>query len=97
MNAIPALDRPAHRIPLRTAAVALAAALALLLGACSEREQTADRAARKIDAPSWSGVVAGAPGQTPLPYKAGDQASWEAHLKARTQGQNEYSRPPSLR
>lgn len=97
MRPVTPCARPAPRRSARTASAALAVAAGLLLGACSERVQTADRAERLIDTASWSGVVAGAPGQTPLPYQAGDPASWEAHLKARTQGQNEYARPPSLR
>jgi hypothetical protein len=62
-------------------------ATALLLGGCAERAQTADT--RKADGKPWEGaqnthVAAG--------WKAGDQASWEQQLKARSQGQNEYTR-----
>lgn len=97
MNAsVSARARMPQRVS-RWPGLALVLGAALLLGACSERVQTADRAERGIDSPSWSGVVAGAPAQTPLPYQAGDAASWEAHLKTRTRGQNEYARPPSLR
>lgn len=85
-----------QRRRLRLPAVFGLAAL-LLLGACSERPQVADRAARQVDQTPWSGVVAGTPTLMPLPYQVGDAASWEAHLKLRAQGQNEYASPLSLR
>jgi hypothetical protein len=64
------------------------ACAAMLLSACGEKPQTAQT--RKSDSQAW----AGAPGD---PYavpgwKAGDQASWEQQMRARAQGQNEYSR-----
>lgn len=60
----------------------------VFLSACGEKPQTAQT--RKSDSQAW----AGAPGD---PYavpgwKAGDQASWEQQMRARAQGQNEYSR-----
>ncbi len=67
--------------------VLLVSALALSLGACSEHPQTAS-AQKRIGAAPYAGtgtvfVDAG--------WKAGDQASWEQHLKVRTQrGQNDY-------
>ncbi|MCK6419602.1 MAG: hypothetical protein HUU30_18305 [Burkholderiaceae bacterium] len=70
----------------------------LLLSACGERTQTTDRTTRKSDEQAWAGVAAGSPAQhTASGWKAGDSASWEAQLKARTQGQNDYVRPPSQR
>jgi hypothetical protein len=66
-----------------------AAVLALSLGlaGCGEKPQTAT--ARKADvAPAKGGVSAHvAPG-----WKAGDNTSWEQHLKKRSEGQNEYTR-----
>ncbi len=65
----------------------LVATLALTLGACSEQPQTAS-AQKRSDAAPYAGtgkvfVDAG--------WKAGDKASWEEHLKVRTQrGQNDY-------
>ena len=62
-------------------------ALAAGLAACGEKPQTA--ATKKSDTKPWEAsqsefVASG--------WKAGDQASWEAQMKARAQGQNEYSR-----
>jgi hypothetical protein len=61
----------------------------LALAACGEKAQTA---ARKSDALASSGANAAytAPG-----WKAGDQASWEAQMRSRSQNQNEYSRAPA--
>jgi hypothetical protein len=58
------------------------------LAACGEKAQTAS--GRKSDVPAWQGApdsssVAGG-------WKAGDEASWAAQIRNRTQGQNEYSR-----
>ncbi len=65
-------------------------AAALALGACAEKAQTAGT--QKTDTKPWEAsqnayVVQG--------WKGGDQASWEAQLKARSQNQNEYSRAPA--
>ncbi len=59
----------------------------VLLSACGEKAQTAS--ARKADAPPSEGAVAAfmAPG-----WKPGDATSWEAQMKKRAEGQNEYSR-----
>ena len=62
-------------------------AVAALLSACGEQAQTLGTAK---DASSYTGTgkafVDGG-------WKPGDKASWESHLKARTQqGQNDYSR-----
>ncbi len=70
--------------------LALAAAVvALALAGCAEREQTAEATQKKTDTPSWKGAD--------NPYmasgwNAGDQASWEAQMKKRAMGQNEYVR-----
>lgn len=64
-----------------------------LLGACGEKPQTADASARKSDQKAWhqptdkSQVVPG--------LKSDDQAAWEAQMRQRAQGQNEYSRAPA--
>jgi hypothetical protein len=73
---------------MRRMTILAAAAAALLLGACGEREQQAS-AVRKSDAPAAQGAANPyvAPGWT-----AGDAASWEAQMRKRAQGQNEYSR-----
>ena len=60
---------------------------AMALGGCGEKAQVA--ATKKYDGKPWEAsqsayVVQG--------WKAGDQASWEQQLKARSQNQNEYAR-----
>ena len=71
---------------------AVSAALAVALGAavagCGEKPQSG--VVRKGDvAPSQGG---GPAGYMASGWKAGDAVSWEAHLKARSQSQNEYAR-----
>jgi major membrane immunogen (membrane-anchored lipoprotein) len=67
-------------------------AMAVLLTACGEKAQTA--ATHKADGKPWEGAQSAftAPG-----WQAGDRASWEAQMKSRSQGQNEYSRAPAQR
>ena len=60
---------------------------ALLLSACAEKQQVA--ATKKSDGKPWEQSQSAFVAQG---WKAGDQASWEQQLKARSQGQNEYSR-----
>lgn len=67
-------------------AMAVACTLATL-AACGEKPQTG--AGIRSDAPPYAGTGS----QFTQPgWKAGDKASWEAQLKARQQGQNEYPR-----
>ncbi len=71
---------------MRTAFVITAAAFAL--AGCGEEPQTADGSKR--DAALFQGT--GKPFVT-SGWKPGDQASWEQHLKTRTQrGQNDYTK-----
>ena len=57
------------------------------LAACGEKPQAASH--RKADGHAYDGpsTAFSAPG-----WKAGDEASWEAQMRTRSQGQNEYSR-----
>ena len=64
-------------------------AIVALLAACGEKPQAIDAGKKKPDTQAFQGQ-----GDA---YKAagwtnGDKASWEAQLKVRNQGQNEYSR-----
>ena len=72
---------------MRSLLLCLAAGGLIALSACAEKEQTA--ATRKSDSKPWAASershVAGG-------WKSGDQASWEAQLRARAQAQNEYVR-----
>lgn len=58
-----------------------------VLGACAEKEQTAQT--RKTDAEPWtssqSATIASG-------WTSGDKASWEEQLRKRAQAQNEYNR-----
>jgi hypothetical protein len=65
----------------------IVAAAGLGLAGCGDTVQT--KSARKADAPAYTGAQAAYTAGT---WKAGDAAAWEAQLKTRSQGQNEYSR-----
>jgi hypothetical protein len=62
-------------------------AACVVLAACGDKPQALDK--RKADAPASSGADAA---YTAGNWKAGDAVAWEAQLKSRSQGQNEYSR-----
>jgi starvation-inducible outer membrane lipoprotein len=63
------------------------AAMALALTACSERPQ-ASHGMQRHDAAAYTGA---SKAFADAGWKAGDKASWEAHLKVRAQrGQNDY-------
>ena len=63
---------------------------ALLLVACGEKPQTA--ATHKADGTPWESAKTA---YTAQGWTAGDKTSWEQQLRARSQGQNEYSRAPA--
>jgi major membrane immunogen (membrane-anchored lipoprotein) len=68
--------------------LSFALASLVLLGACGEKPQTLGGV--KSDAAPYTGVGESqyvAPG-----WKAGDKTAWEQQLRARSQGQNDYSR-----
>lgn len=69
------------------AVIALAAAA--LLAACGEKPQSTSAAVRKTDAHAFQGTDNG---YVAVGWKAGDKASWEEQLRARTRGQNEHVR-----
>ena len=65
-----------------------ATALLSLLSACGEQPQTLGASQRDAPPSSGTGKAFAESG-----WKQGDKASWESHLKARSQyGQNDYSR-----
>lgn len=78
---------------MKSAATLTILAAVALVSACGETPQTAGT--KKADAKPWEG----APGSAFVAagWKAGDQASWEAQMKTRSQGQNEYTRVPAKR
>ena len=67
--------------------VAAASAAVVALAACGEKPQTSGT--RKADAAPSTGAVAA---YTASGWKAGDATSWEAQMKKRSEGQNEYTR-----
>jgi hypothetical protein len=76
---------------MKRAAVLSLAAAALLLGACTEREQTATGI--KTDTAPFHGTAY--PAFRAADWKQGDRNSWEQHIKVRTvRGQNEYDKVP---
>jgi hypothetical protein len=64
--------------------------LSLGLAACGEKPQTASH--RKADGHPSDGPVSAYTAGT---WKAGDAAGWDAQMRTRAQGQNEYSRSGS--
>ena len=64
--------------------------LCLGLAACGEKPQTATQ--RKADGHAYGGPASA---YTVGSWKAGDQESWDAQMRTRAQGQNEYSRTGS--
>ena len=73
----------------RILVIVTAVAAVAALGACTERPQTLDSGV-KVDTQPFqgTGMAYASPG-----WKQGDKASWEQHLKVRTQnGQNDYTR-----
>jgi len=64
------------------------ALMALAVAGCGEKAQTAG-AAKKVDAKAWESSQAA---HLATGWKGGDQAAWEAQMRLRAQGQNEYSR-----
>ena len=72
-----------------TWAVPVAVSLTVALSGCGERVQTIPvGSAKKADSAAWqitdNGYLASG-------WKPGDEASWNAQLTQRTQGQNDYA------
>ncbi len=72
------------------AAVAAGLLLSLGLVACGEKAQTAGH--RKADGNPSDGPASAYTAGT---WKAGDAVGWDAQMRTRAQGQNEYSRTGS--
>ena len=64
-------------------------ALSLGLVACDERPQTSAGQQIRGSAPAWQGPTTAF---TVSGWTVGDQRSWQAHMQARAQAQNEYVR-----
>jgi len=77
----------------RPIAIALVLAAGIGMAACGQKAD-APSSARKAD----ESPVAGAqPAYTSPGWKAGDATSWDQHMRARTQQQNEYNRMEAAR
>jgi hypothetical protein len=63
---------------------------AALLAGCGEKPQTLDAKAKGPDAAPWS-ASASSPFYA-ADWKGGDKAAWEAQIRTRNQGQNDYAR-----
>jgi hypothetical protein len=73
----------------RISLILTAAAAMLALGACTEKPQTLDSGV-KVDTQPFQGTGMA---YATSGWKQGDKASWEQHMKVRTQnGQNDYTR-----
>jgi len=76
-------------MPGRTLAIAVLFGAAALAG-CGEKPQVLDAKAKTPDAEPWAASASN-------PYyasgwKGGDKAAWEAQIRTRNQGQNDYAR-----
>ena len=69
------------------------ALFALAVTGCGETVQTATGGKKKPDSKAWesSQNTYAAEG-----WKGGDQAAWEAQMRLRAQGQNEYARSAAV-
>jgi hypothetical protein len=76
--------------PSRAGKLLFVASVLLLIGACGERAQTITPSVKKLDAAPYSGPTTGA--YADKGWKAGDKVSWETHMRARTQSQNDYAK-----
>lgn len=74
-------------------ATAAALAAALVLAACGQKPE-AQATGRKADASPTTGASAA---YTAGGWKVGDATSWDQHMRARTQQQNEYNRMETAR
>ena len=71
--------------------VGLYVTLGLAVSGCGEKLQSADP--RKSDlAPSQGASKSAVAAYTAQGWKAGDATSWDAQIKRRSEGQNEYTR-----
>ena len=72
--------------------VASLLAVAIVLAACGERQQSADADRKKVDAAAWTASDSATPGFSAPGWKAGDKLAWEEQLRKRSQAQNDYVR-----
>ncbi len=63
---------------------------AVLLAGCGEKAQTLDTKSKGPDAAPWA-ASASSPFYA-ADWKGGDKAAWEAQIRTRNQGQNDYAR-----
>jgi hypothetical protein len=73
----------------RGLAIAVSMVVSLLAG-CGEKPQILDAKVKGPDAAPWS-ASASSPFYA-ADWKGGDKAAWEAQIRTRNQGQNDYAR-----
>jgi hypothetical protein len=76
----------------RALLTAAAAVLSLGLGACGEKPQSIDQAARRSDTGAWTMSQAANPAFAAPGWKGGEKAAWEQQIRQRNQAQNDYLR-----
>jgi hypothetical protein len=72
----------------------LAAGVVLSLAGCEKSQADAARL-KKAGAKASQGAEKADKAYTASGWTAGDDASWQAQIRARTEGQNEYARIPA--
>ena len=77
---------------MKRAAWSLALVAVALLPACSEHSQGEAARLKKADAKASSGAVTADKAYMANGWTAGDDTSWQAQIRGRAQGQNEYAR-----
>jgi hypothetical protein len=70
----------------------LIAALGLAMAACGEKAQTLDASGKRRDAAPWAADASASNPFYAADWKGGDKAAWEAEIRTRNQGQNDYAR-----
>ena len=76
----------------RLASICTTISLLFALGACGEKPQTLGASGRKADVAPWVANSGANPAFAASGWKGGDQAAWEAQIRARNQLQNDYAR-----
>jgi len=67
-------------------------AAACMLAACGEKAQTLAASSKKPDAAPWVPDLSASSPFNAADWKGGDKAAWEAQIRTRNQGQNDYAR-----
>ena len=77
---------------LKLGGMAVAGAVLLALGACTETPQSSGLHSRKADVEPWVANDTARAGFAARGWKGGDKVAWELQIRNRNQSQNEYAR-----